>query len=87
MLAALVPPGLAAYLEMARLPFVAKACCMVLVSAATAAQSAAALLEPGVWAAAAVSSLVTAGSMMVNDYFDWKAGVDAVNEPGRPIPR
>lgn len=82
-----LPPAAAAYVELARPRFVAKACGMVLASAAAAAQSPAAVLEPTVWAAAAVTALITAGSMMVNDYFDWKAGVDAVNDPGRAIPR
>lgn len=87
MAALTLPPAAAAYVELARPRFVVKACGMVLASAAAAAQSLAAALVPTVWAAAAVTALITAGSMMVNDYFDWKTGVDAVNDPRRAIPR
>eukprot|EP00892_Ulva_mutabilis_P005719 jgi/Ulvmu1/3519/UM162_0026.1 len=87
-LAALAPANAAAYAELARLPFVLKSCVMILLSAFVAARSAAVLWQPTVWAAAAITACITSGSMMVNDYFDWKSGVDAVNasSSSRPIP-
>ena len=86
-LAAITPASVAAYAEVARPAFVLKSCVMILLSAVVASRSPAAVMQPLVWAAASITACITGGSMMVNDYFDWKSGVDKINNPGRAIPR
>jgi hypothetical protein len=76
-----------AYLDMARLVNVLPSILLVLVGAACAAQSVAALAVPRVWAIALASAAISVSSVVVNDYFDFKAGVDVANAPEKPLPR
>lgn len=39
------------------------------------------LRAPAVWLVSLLSSSVAAASMVVNDYFDFRSGADAVNSP------
>ena len=55
---------------------------LVLVGALTgSARPALALHSATVWVVSLAASGVSAASMMVNDYFDWRSGVDGVNSP------
>jgi hypothetical protein len=76
-----------AYLTMSRLHNVLPSFLLVLVGAFCACHQANILLLPAVWAMAVASSGITVSSMVVNDYFDWRTGVDAINTPDKPLPK
>jgi 4-hydroxybenzoate polyprenyltransferase len=78
---------LQAYIEMARLVNVIPSFLMVLVGALSSARSPAVLLKPTVWVIAMVSAGIAVSSVVVNDYFDFRLGVDTLNAPEKPLPR
>lgn len=80
-------PSWAAYLEMARLQNVIPSFLLVFVGAFCIAHHWSVLLIPAVWAMAFVSAGIAVSSVIVNDYFDFRTGVDLVNSPHKPLPR
>lgn len=60
---------------------------LVVVGALCATRHCGALLNPTVWAMAFVSCGIAVSSVVVNDYFDFRLGVDTVNAPEKPLPR
>jgi hypothetical protein len=46
----------------------------------------AALSLASVWATAGVCALISSSSCVFNDWFDFAAGVDAANQPAKPLP-
>lgn len=76
-----------AYIKMARLVNVAPSFMLVLVGAFAAVKSWTVLLQPTVWVMAIISTAIAISSVVVNDYFDFRMGVDEINAPEKPIPR
>lgn len=77
-----------AYLEMARPINLLPSMMLVLFGAwASTGRSLVSLRAPAVWLVSLLSSSVAAASMVVNDYFDFRSGADAVNSPQKPLPR
>ena len=76
-----------AYRQMARLHNVLPSFLMVFVGAFCAAHTWRVAAMPAVWAMAAASAGIAVSSVVVNDYFDFVQGVDAVNAPDKPLPR
>lgn len=72
---------------MARLVNVAPSFMLVLVGAFGAVKSWTVLLQPTVWVMAIISTAIAISSVVVNDYFDFRLGVDEINAPDKPIPR
>ena len=60
---------------------------LVVVGALSAAKHWSILLNPTVWAMAFVSCGIAVSSVVVNDYFDFRLGVDSMNAPEKPLPR
>lgn len=60
---------------------------LVIVGALSATKHWSALLNPTVWTMAFVSCGIAVSSVVVNDYFDFRLGVDTVNAPEKPLPR
>ena len=80
-------PSLAAYQEMARLQNVVPSFLLVFVGAFCATHHWKVLLMPAVWLMAVVSAGIAVSSVIVNDYFDFRMGVDLVNSPHKPLPQ
>ena len=60
---------------------------LVLIGAwASGGRSLAALGHLSVWGMAAVSAAMAMASCLVNDYFDFAAGIDGINTPTKPLP-
>lgn len=76
-----------AYIRMARLVNVAPSFMLVLVGAFGAVKSWTVLLQPTVWVMAIISTAIAISSVVVNDYFDFRLGIDEINAPDKPIPR
>ena len=76
-----------AYLHMARLQNVVPSFLLVFLGALCACRSWHVVTIPTVWAMAVVSAGIAVSSVVVNDYFDWRAGVDGINAPDKPLPR
>jgi 4-hydroxybenzoate polyprenyltransferase len=76
-----------AYVAMARPVNVLPSLLLVLVGALSAARHWNVLLMPTVWAMTFVSAGIAVSSVVVNDYFDFRLGVDVVNAPEKPLPR
>lgn len=75
-----------AYVSMARPVNVVPSFLLVVVGALCATRHCGALLNPTVWAMAFVSCGIAVSSVVVNDYFDFRLGVDTVNAPEKPLP-
>lgn len=74
-------------MKMARLHNTVPSMLLVIVGAWAAAEHKVSVLLSGtVWLMAAVSSAVSAASMVVNDYFDYISGTDKINTPDKPLP-
>lgn len=76
-----------AYIKMARLVNVAPSFMLVFVGAFGAVKSWSVLMTPTVWIMAIISTAIAVSSVVVNDYFDFRLGVDEINAPDKPIPR
>lgn len=76
-----------AYLSMARLQNVVPSLLLVFLGALCASRTWHVVAIPTVWAMAAVSAGIAVSSVVVNDYFDWRAGIDGINSPDKPLPR
>lgn len=79
---------LQAYLDMARLVNVVPAFVLVFFGAWAAQGRSVAVLGNGcVWVLALESAGIAVASVIVNDYFDFRSGVDSLNAPSKPLPR
>ena len=78
---------MSAYRQIMRLHNVVPSCLLVFVGAVCAAHTWRVVFLPAVWAMAAVSAGITVSSVVVNDYFDFRQGVDSINAPDKPLPK
>lgn len=77
----------AAYMQLMRMHNMVPSLLLVLIGAwAGTGRSLAFLSSKTVWAMSLMSGGVAVASVVVNDYFDYAAGVDGVNAPDKPIP-
>jgi hypothetical protein len=74
-----------AYVTMSRVHNVVPSFLLVVVGAFCACHRVDILLIPTVWVMAVTSAGIAISSMVVNDYFDWRAGVDVINKPDKPL--
>eukprot|EP00884_Botryococcus_braunii_P019568 jgi/Botrbrau1/6295/Bobra.0339s0006.1 len=75
------------YMEMARVINILPSCLLVLVGAwAGAGHSLGVLLKSRVIIMSLISMSIAVASCVVNDYFDFAAGVDVINAPNKPLP-
>jgi len=84
---ALSEQQLQAFARMARPHNIVPSLLLVMLGAWTgSARSVASLFSVTVWATAMISAGVSVASMVINDYFDFRSGVDMVNRPTKPLP-